>query len=76
MKTLLAIPVAAAIVTAASLTPAHAMTVGTATALETLLAETATLQEAAYVCRHRFYTSRRICWWRPGYRYRGWRWRR
>jgi hypothetical protein len=67
---------AAAIVAVASSTPARAMTVGTASAIEAALADSDLVQEAAYVCRHRFYTSRRLCWWRPGYGYRGWRWRR
>jgi hypothetical protein len=67
---------AAAIVAALSSTPARAMTVGTASAIEAARADSHLVQEAAYVCRHRFYTSRRLCWWRPGYGYRGWRWRR
>jgi lipopolysaccharide biosynthesis regulator YciM len=51
---------------------AHAMTAGTASALEAALAQQSLVQDAAYICRHRFYTSRRICWWRPSWRY----WRR
>jgi hypothetical protein len=75
-RIVLSMTAAAAIMTAASLTSAHAMTVGTAAGIEAALADTTALQDAAYVCRHRFYISRRVCWWRPGYRYRGWRWRR
>ena len=29
-------------------------------------------EDVAYVCRHRYYSSRRVCWWRPG----GYGWRR
>lgn len=76
MRKLALAAVAAALVAAPSLTPAHALAVGTAPALEAAIAETDLLQDAAYVCRHRFYTSRRLCWWRPALGHRGWRWRR
>ena len=65
-----------AILAAVSLAPAQSMTVGSASVVQAALAETDLVQEAAYVCRHRFYTSRRMCWWRPAFGYRGWRWRR
>jgi hypothetical protein len=73
--TLLSLTAATAIATAAALSPAQAMTVGTASGIEAALADTSVLDDVAYVCRHRFYSSRRVCWWRPGYN-RGWRWRR
>jgi hypothetical protein len=75
-RTILAVTGAAVIVSAASLMPAKAMTVGTVPGIEAALAETDALHEVPYVCRHRFYTSRRLCWWRPAFGYRGWRWRR
>ena len=65
----------ATIATAAALSPAQAMTVGTASGIEAALADTSVLDDVVYVCRHRFYSTRRVCWWRPG-PYRGWRWRR
>jgi hypothetical protein len=65
---------AAAILSAAALVPAHAMTPGTASGIAAALADTRAIHEVAYVCRHRYFTSRRLCWWRPGYRWR-WRWR-
>ena len=68
----LSLSVAAAIAASALSAPAHAVTAGTASAIEAALAQEAVVQNAAYVCRHRFYTSRRICWWRPSFRY----WRR
>ena len=55
------------------------MTVGTASGMQTALADTSVLDEVAYVCRHRGYSSRRVCWWRPGgyYGYRRyWHYRR
>jgi hypothetical protein len=78
-KTLLSLTAATAIVAAASVVPASAMTVGTASGIEAALAGTSMLDEVAYVCRHRYYSSRRVCWWRPGGHHRGWRhrhWRR
>jgi hypothetical protein len=75
-KTLLTLSSAVAILSAPLLAPANAMTVGTAKGIAEALADTSAAQEVAYVCRHRYYTSRRICWWEPRYRHRGWRWRR
>jgi hypothetical protein len=72
---LLSLTLASAIAAAAALTPAQAMTAGTASGIKAALADAGLVAEVAYVCRHRFYTTRRICWWRPG-PYRGWRWRR
>ena len=70
-KILLSLTAASAIVAAASIVPASAMTVGTASGIQAAIADTSVLDEVAYVCRHRYYSSRRVCWWRPGYRYRG-----
>jgi hypothetical protein len=76
-KILLSLTAASAIVAAASVAPASAMTVGTAAGIQAALADTSVLDEVAYVCRHRGYSSRRVCWWRPGgyggWRHRGWR---
>ena len=48
------------------------MTVGTAPGVQAALADTGVVDEVVYVCRHRYYTSRRLCWWRPGgYRFIG-----
>jgi lipopolysaccharide biosynthesis regulator YciM len=71
---LLSLATASAIVAGASVLPASAMTVGSAPALQAALADQALVQDAAYTCRHRFYTSRRFCWWRPNFR--RWHWRR
>jgi hypothetical protein len=50
------------------------MTVGTASGIRAGLAETSTIDEVIYQCRHRYFTSRRMCWWRPGgYPWRPWR---
>src|SRR5215212_10045463 len=80
-KILLSLTAASAIVAAASVAPASAMTVGTASGIQAAIADTSVLDEVAYVCRHRGYSSRRVCWWRPGgyghgWRHRGWRGRR
>jgi hypothetical protein len=76
-KILLSLTAASAIVAAASTVPASAMTVGTAAGIQAAIADTSMLDEVAYVCRHRYYSSRRVCWWRPGGYYRPWRrWRR
>ena len=69
---------ASAIVSAAALAPASAMTVGTAAGVQAAVADTSALQDIARVCRHRFFTSRRVCWWQPDrlWRHRHWRSRR
>jgi len=76
-RTILGLAAAIALASAATVQPVSAMTAGTASAIEAALAETNVLQDVAYVCRHRYYSSRRVCWWQPG-RYRwGWKpWRR
>jgi phage terminase large subunit-like protein len=75
-KILLSIATASAIVAAASVAPASAMTVGTAAGIQAAIDGTSAVEDVAYVCRHRYWSSRRVCWWRPGgfYRpYRRWR---
>ena len=74
-KTLLSLTAASAIVAAASIVPASAMTVGTASGIQAAIDGTSAVEDVAYVCRHRYYSSRRVCWWTPSYRYRGWRYR-
>jgi len=70
---------AAAITSAAALAaPAHAMTVHPASAMRPALEASGSpkgdLEQVVYVCRHRYYTSRRVCWWRPtGSWWRPWR---
>ena len=70
--TLLPLTLVLAIVAGATSAHAGAMTVGAAASIEAALAQQSLVEDAAYVCRHRFYTSRRICWWRPSFR-RYWR---
>ena len=73
-RVLLSLTAASAILTAAALVPASAMTVGTAHGIKAGLAETSAVDEVVYVCRHRYFTSRRLCWWRPGgYSWKFWR---
>jgi hypothetical protein len=71
-KILLSLTAASAIVAAASVVPASAMTVGTASGIQAAIDGTSAVEDVAYVCRHRYYSSRRVCWWRPG----GYGWRR
>jgi hypothetical protein len=75
--TLIAMTAAAAILSAMPLAPTSALPAGPGAApgISAALAETGNLEEARYVCRHRYDSSRRICWWRPSFHYR-WRWRR
>lgn len=78
-RTILSLAAAATIASTAALLPtrADAMSVGTAAAIEAAVADMGMLEDVRYVCRHRGYSSRRVCWWQPGrgyYRpYRGWR---
>ena len=73
-RVLLSLTAASIILLSAALAPAGAMTVGTASGIKAGLAETSAVDEVVYVCRHRYFTSRRLCWWRPGgYSWRLWR---
>ena len=72
-RVLLSLTAASAIMAAASVAPASAMTVGTASGMQAAIDNAAAIEDVAYVCRHRYYSSRRACWWTPGYR--RWRWR-
>jgi len=72
-KILLSLTAASALVAAASVAPASAMTVGTASSLQTAIDASSDIVDVAYVCRHRYYSSRRVCWWTPGYRRGYWR---
>jgi hypothetical protein len=81
-KVLLSLTAAAAFASAASLAPsrADAMTVGTAAGVRGALEDTSMIEDVRYVCSHRYYSSRRNCWWQPD-RYRSYRpyhrrWRR
>ena len=67
-KVLLTLTAASALVAAASVVPASAMTVGTASGIQSAVNDAALLQDVAYVCRHRYYSSRRVCYWTPTYR--------
>lgn len=71
-KILLSLAAASAIAAAAPAAPASAMNIGTAAAIQAAIADEALVQDAAYVCRHRWRSSRRFCYWRPTYR-RVWR---
>jgi hypothetical protein len=73
---LLTITAVAAIMSAPALMPAQAMTLGTAPGVRAAIEETSAAQDVVYVCRHRRWTSARGCWWRPGYRFHRWHWRR
>ena len=77
-RMVLSLAAAGVIVSAAALAPAGAMTVGTAAGVQAAIADTSALQDVAQICRHRFFTSRRVCWWRPDrpWRHRHWRSRR
>jgi len=72
-KVLLSLTAASANVAAASIAPASAMTVGTASGIQAAIDGTSAVEDVAYVCSHRYYSSRRACWWRPGGYYRPYR---
>ena len=42
------------------------MTVGTASGIQAAIRDASQIEDVAYVCRHRYWSSRRACWWRPG----------
>lgn len=69
-KTLLSLAAAAAIVSSAALLPtrADAMTVGTVAGIQAAIDGTNLIEDVRYVCRHRWNTSGRRCYWRPARR--------
>ena len=74
----LALAAATALVSAASLAPANALTIGAGAAqgIQAAAQDGSLIEDVAYVCRHRYYSSGRVCWWRPGgYYYRPYRYR-
>jgi hypothetical protein len=76
--TVITMATAAAMLFATPLAPVSALPTGPGPApgIAAALAEASSVHEARRVCRHRHYSSRRLCWWRPSFRYRWWRWRR
>jgi hypothetical protein len=72
-KLVLSLTAASAMIAAASVVPAQAMGVGTASGIQTAIDNASAIEDVAYVCRHRYYSSRRVCFWRPGYGRRSWR---
>jgi len=83
-KLLLAITATAAVLSASMFATdrAEAMAVAPATDLQAAIEEASVMQDVGTVCRHRYYSSFRRCWWVPGiyyaprYRYRYWGYRR
>lgn len=72
MKRVLFSLAAAAAIAASALTlpnRAEALGVGAAAAMDDALHESSLIEESAYVCRHRWRTSRRVCWWTAPRRY-------
>ena len=69
-KSLLSLVAASAIVSAAALVPtgASAFTAGTASGVRAAIEDVSLLEEAAWVCRHRWRSSRRACYWARPYR--------
>jgi hypothetical protein len=70
-RTLLSLAAASAIVSAAALAPtgASALTAGAGAGVRAAIEDTSLLEDVAWVCRHRWQSSRRHCYWvRPYYR--------
>ena len=67
-RMLLSLIADAAIVAAVALTPqpVGALPSGTLAGVRAAVSGADLSERIAYVCRHRYYTSRRVCWWRPG----------
>jgi len=65
MSRLLSPLAAAAIVGLAALTPAKAMTPAPAAGMSAAIDAAKMTEEVRYVCRHRWRSSRRVCWWQP-----------
>ena len=68
----LAFAAATTLMAAASLTPANAITIGAGAAhgIQSTVQNNNLVEDVRYVCTHRYYSSGRACWWRPGGYYR------
>jgi hypothetical protein len=64
-KTFLSLAAASVIALGALPAPAHALGIGSAHGIRGALADIGLVEQAAYVCRHRHHSSRRVCWWTP-----------
>jgi hypothetical protein len=64
MRRLLLLTAASAIISISTALPqaAAAMTPGAASGVQDALAATSAVESVVRVCRHRFFTSRRVCW--------------
>lgn len=76
MRTLvLSLTAATAILAAVSALPAGAITLRAVPGLKAATADVSDLTEVVYICKQRYWSGKRYCYWRPGgYRWR-WRWR-
>jgi hypothetical protein len=74
-KSLLTIA-AAVLFAMATPSASQAMTLGTASGVRSAIEQSASVEDVVYVCRHRAWSSRRLCWWQPAYRSWRWHWRR
>jgi hypothetical protein len=76
MRKLVCALAAAAAISALPLGQASAVTLGGTAGLQSAASGLAAVQDVRYVCRHRYYSSRRVCWWEPSYRRPWWPYRR
>lgn len=66
---------ACSIMVAAAALPARAMTATTAAGLKSAVVDSSAATPVVYICKQRYWSGRRYCYWRPGgYRWH-WRWR-
>ena len=68
-RTLRSLVAVTAIVSAATLLPSRADAMSVAAAMQMAFEDMSALENAAYICRHHYYSSRRACWWAPGRHY-------
>ena len=70
-RTLLSLATAVTIVSGATLVPsqASALGMGAAAAIDLAVQDMNMMEDVRYVCRHRYHSSRRVCWWVPVRRY-------
>jgi hypothetical protein len=74
-KLLLTLVAACAVVFAACSAPAAVMSAGTAPGLKAAATAASPVTEAVYICKQRYWSGKRYCYWRPGGYHWRWRWR-
>jgi hypothetical protein len=76
MRKLLPVAIAAGtLLPAIGVASAGAITPGTAARFKAAAMEAGAVEPVVYICKQRYWSGKRYCYWRPSGYHWGWRWR-